>query len=171
MKIAKSCSKLNVFSELCINARIAIAGILCSIEFGDVSDFEFQLRRRDGEIRIALQSTFVTRDDSGSSGAYQGFILDITDRKQAEIEIRRRNRELLALNAIAELLRQSATLDEVLAGALAKVTELFAADVASVYLLDESSRTLEARCRRGLRMKGRTARPYPSMFAASLSIS
>ena len=29
--------------------------------------------------------------------AYQGFLLDVTEQKQAEIEIRRRNRELLAL--------------------------------------------------------------------------
>ena len=67
-------------------------------EYGEVNDFEFRFRRRDGEIRIAQESSFVTRDDSGAIVAYQGFLLDVTERKQAEMEIRRRNRELLALN-------------------------------------------------------------------------
>jgi two-component system NtrC family sensor kinase len=106
-------------------------------EFGEVRDFEFQFRRRDGEIRTAHLSAFCTRDAAGSSVAYQGFLLDVTERKQAETEIRRRNEELLALNAIGDLLRQSSTLDDGLAQALCKVTELFSADAGVVYRLDE----------------------------------
>jgi two-component system NtrC family sensor kinase len=111
-------------------------------EYGEVSDFEFQFRRRDGEIRTARESSFATRDDSGAIIAYQGFVLDITEHKQAEMDIRRRNRELLALNAIAELLTQCSTLEEGLNDALLKVTELSAVDAAVVYFLDESARTL-----------------------------
>ena len=106
-------------------------------EFGEVRDFEFQFRRRDGEIRTAHLSAFCTQDAAGSSVAYQGFLLDITERKQAETEIRRRNEELLALNAIGDLLRQSLTLDDGLAQALGKVAELFSADAGAVYRLDE----------------------------------
>jgi PAS domain S-box-containing protein len=111
-------------------------------EYGEVSDFEFQFRRRDGEIRTARESCFATRDDSGEIVAYQGFVLDITEHKQAEMDIRRRNRELLALNAIGELLTQCATLEEGLNDALLKVTELSAVDAAAVYFLDEPTRTL-----------------------------
>ncbi len=32
--------------------------------------------------------------------AYQGFLLDVTERRQAEQEIRRRNRELVVLNSL-----------------------------------------------------------------------
>jgi PAS domain S-box-containing protein len=113
------------------------------LEYGEVTDFEFQFRRRDGEIRTAHESSFVTRDDSNAIVAYQGFVLDVTDRKQAEMEIRRRNRELMALNAIAETLSQSAALDEVLARAILKIAELFSADLGAVYLLDEPHRTLK----------------------------
>lgn len=112
-------------------------------EYGGVTDFEFHFRRRDGEIRTAHESSFVTRDDSGAIVAYQGFVLDVTERKQAEMEIRRRNRELLALNAIAEILSQSPKLEDALAHALAKIAELFSADVATVYFLDEPTRTLK----------------------------
>lgn len=112
-------------------------------ECGEVTDFEFQFRRRDGEIRTAHESSFVTRDDSGAIVAYQGFVLDVTDRKQAEMEIRRRNRELLALNAIAETLSQTSALHDVLARAILKIAELFNADLGAVYLLDEPTRVLK----------------------------
>jgi PAS domain S-box-containing protein len=111
-------------------------------EHGEVNDFEFLFRRRDGEVRTGRESSFVTRDDSGAVAAYQGFLLDITESKQAEMEIRRRNRELLALNSIAELLSRSDRLDAVLGRAVLKIAELFAADVCSIYLLDENTSSL-----------------------------
>ena len=112
-------------------------------EHGQVNDFEFQFRRRDGEIRTAHESSFATRDDRGAITAYQGFVLDVTERKQAELEIRRRNRELLALNSIAELLGESGPLEDVLTRALVKVTQLLVVDTGALYLLDEPGRILK----------------------------
>jgi two-component system NtrC family sensor kinase len=112
-------------------------------EYGEVVDFEFEFRRRDGEIRTAHESSFATRDDSGAVVAYQGFLLDITDQKQAEIDVRRRNRALLALNAIGELLGQAVALEDGLTAALLKVTELFSVSAAAVYFLDQPSRVLK----------------------------
>ncbi len=112
-------------------------------EYGEVTDFEFQFRRRDGEIRTAQESSFVTRDPSGAIVAYQGFLLDITEQKRAEMDIRQRNRELLALNAIAEVLGNSAQLEDGLSGALIKVNELFSADASAVFFLDENTRLLK----------------------------
>jgi PAS domain S-box-containing protein len=112
-------------------------------EHGQVSDFEFHFRRHDGEIRIAHESSFVTRDDSGAIVAYQGFLLDVTDRKHAEMEIRRRNRELLALNSIGSMLGQSADLEDILNRALPKVAELFKVETSAIYLLDEPLHTLK----------------------------
>ena len=111
-------------------------------DYGEVVDFEFQFRRRDGDIRTAHESSFATRDDSGAVVAYQGFLLDITEHKQAENDIRRRNRALLALNAIAELLSQASALEDGLTAALLKVTDLFSVDTAAVYFLDEAGKTL-----------------------------
>jgi two-component system NtrC family sensor kinase len=112
-------------------------------EYGEVNDFEFRLRRRDGEIRTVQESSFAARDSSGTIVAYQGFLLDVTERKQAELEIRRRNRELLALNAVAELLAQSSALAEVLTSALHKIAELFTVDASAVYFFDESAKYLK----------------------------
>jgi two-component system NtrC family sensor kinase len=111
-------------------------------EHGQVADFEFQFRRRDGEIRSAHLSAFVTRDEAGSPIVYQGFVLDITERKHAESEIRRRNQELLALNTIGELLRHS-KLNEGLTEALRKVIDLVALDVGAVFMFNDRAKTLK----------------------------
>jgi PAS domain S-box-containing protein len=135
--------KVDIPSELYVDAEERARLTRLLHEYGEVTDFEFHFRRPDGDIRIAHESSFVTRDPQGAIVAYQGFVLDVTERKQAEMEIRRRNRELLALNAIAELLSQSPKLEDALSHALAKIGELFSADVASVYFLDENTRCLK----------------------------
>ena len=111
-------------------------------EHGQVADFEFQFRRRDGEVRSAHMSAFVTRDEAGSPIVYQGFVLDITERKHAESEIRRRNQELLALNTIGELLRHSKLTDG-LTEALRKVIDLLALDVGAVFMFNDRAKTLK----------------------------
>jgi PAS domain S-box-containing protein len=115
-----------------------------------VSNFEFQIRRKDGEIRTLLESSFVTRDSSGRITAYQGFVLDISERKQAEQEIRRRNRELLVLNAIGQTLNQPLALDEMLNRALCQVVELFGADQGAVYLLDRDTQIVSRAAAHGM---------------------
>src|SRR6201990_834784 len=81
-------------------------------EHGSVADFEFEIRRRDGEVRIMMESSIAVRDTQGTVTAFQGFLLDITDRKRAEQEIRRRNRELLVLNSIAQRMVEAVDLND-----------------------------------------------------------
>lgn len=124
-------------------------------EYGEVVDFEFQFHRRDGEIRTAHESSFATRNEKGEVVAYQGFLLDVTEQKQADWDIRRRNRALLALNGIGETLNQSAGLEDGLTAALMKVIELFSAEVASVYFLDETINALKLAASIGYRHEKR----------------
>ncbi|HEV3253874.1 MAG TPA: ATP-binding protein [Candidatus Acidoferrales bacterium] len=106
---------------------------------GEVTNFEFRLRRRDGEIRTVSETSFATRNASGGLSAYQGFLLDVTEGKRAERELRRRNRELMALNSIAQMLGQSLDMEDALEGVLNKVVRLFSADIGAIYLLDQAS--------------------------------
>ena len=62
-----------------------------------VRNFEVTLRRKDGTLLTAMESSFATRNAEGKIERYQGFLLDMTEKKRAEDEIRRRNRELNAL--------------------------------------------------------------------------
>lgn len=108
-------------------------------EHGAVEDFEFQVRRKDGEILTVLESSIAARDASGAVTAFQGFMLDVTERKRAEQEVRRRNRELMVLNSIGQTLSQALELPDLLGRSLRQVTELFGLDMASIYLLDEKT--------------------------------
>jgi PAS domain S-box-containing protein len=111
-------------------------------QHGSVADFEFEMRRKDGEFRTMLESSIAVRDAAGNVTAYQGFLLDITERKRAEQEIRRRNRELLVLNSIAQTLTESLDLTDSLHRTLRQMAELFSLDATSLYLFDEKATKL-----------------------------
>ncbi len=111
-------------------------------EHGAVADFEFEMRRKDGEIRTVLESSIAVRDNSGIVTAYQGFVLDISERKRAEHEIRRRNRELMVLNSIGQTLTESMDLTDSLRRTLSQLTELFSLDTSSLYLFSDNGTTL-----------------------------
>ncbi|HEX6503948.1 MAG TPA: GAF domain-containing protein [Terriglobales bacterium] len=104
-----------------------------------VRNFEVTMRRKDGTLLIAVESSFASRDSFGKIDRYQGFLLDMTEKKRAEEEIRRRNRELNALNAMAVIATQSFDLDEILNLTLRQVVTLFGAETGSVYLSDASN--------------------------------
>jgi len=105
-----------------------------------VRDFEVTLRRKDGSTLTAVESSFAFRDEAGKIERYQGFLLDITEKKHAEDEIRRRNRELNALNAMAVIATQSFDLDEILNLTLRQVISLLGAEAGSVYLAEPEHR-------------------------------
>ncbi|MDP9340435.1 MAG: PAS domain S-box protein [Acidobacteriota bacterium] len=111
-------------------------------EHGTVADFEFEIKRKDGELRTVLESSIAIRDTAGNVTAYQGFVLDITERKRAEHEIRRRNRELLVLNSIGQTLSESMDLTDSLRRTLTQLTELFDLDATSLYLFNDTGSTL-----------------------------
>jgi PAS domain S-box-containing protein len=111
-------------------------------QHGTVADFEFEMRRKDGELRTMLESSIAVRDAAGNVSAYQGFLLDITERKRAEQEIRRRNRELLVLNSIGQTLTESMDLADSLHRALRQIAELFSLDATSLYLFDQEGTQL-----------------------------
>ena len=111
-------------------------------EHGTVADFEFEMKRKDGEIRTVLESSIAVKDAAGNVTAYQGFLLDITERKRAEQEIRRRNRELLVLNSIGQTLMESMDLGDSLHRTLRQMAELFSLDACALYLFDEAGTTI-----------------------------
>ncbi|MGD0213709.1 MAG: GAF domain-containing protein [Terriglobales bacterium] len=120
-----------------------------------VRNFEITVRRKDGTLLVVAQSCFATRDSSGHIERYQGFVLDITEKKRSEDEMRRRNRELNALNAMAVIATQSFDLDEILNLTLRQVISLFGAETGSVYLAAEPEGTFRRRAGWGPRSEAR----------------
>ena len=127
---------LNLDKEICIdpkqreNFRRELEG------HNYVRNFDVTLRRKDGTILLAVESSFATRNSSGGIERYQGFVLDMTEKRRAEDEMRRRNRELNALNAMAVVAAQSFDLDEILNLTLRQVVSLFGAESGTVFLSD-----------------------------------
>jgi len=112
------------------------------LDHGSVADFEFDMLRKDGDVRTVLESSNAVKDAAGNVIAYQGFLLDITERKRAEQDIRRRNRELLVLNSIATTLNESLDLSDSLHRTLRQMCELFGLDASSLYLVDSTNEML-----------------------------
>jgi len=124
-----------------------------------VRNFEITVRRKDGTLMSVAQSCFATRDASGLIERYQGFVLDITEKKRSEDDMRRRNRELNALNAMAIIATQSFDLDEILNLTLRQVMSLFGAETGSVYLAVEPDGTYRQRAGWGQRSEARVRMP------------
>jgi two-component system NtrC family sensor kinase len=110
-----------------------------------VRNYEVTLRRKDGSRITVLETSFASRDSTGAVDCFQGFMLDISAKKRAEEEMRRRNRELHALNTIAVTATHSLELPEILEVTLQQVMELFRTDTGAIYLADEDRHVLERR--------------------------
>jgi PAS domain S-box-containing protein len=144
---------LNVDSEICVDSRQRET-FLREIEAHNyVRNFEISMRRKDGSLLLVAESSFVTRDGTGSIERYQSFALDVTEKRRAEEEMRRRNRELNALNAMAVVAAQSFDLDEILNLTLRQVVTLFGAESGSMYLCDTNSPTFRRRAAWGPRSR------------------
>lgn len=66
--------------------------------YGEVSDFESRVYRKDGSIIWISESARTVCDAGGEVRYYQGFVEDITSRKQAESEREKFTEELFQLN-------------------------------------------------------------------------
>ena len=138
---------------------------------GYVRNFEYRLRRKDGKEITVIESSFATQDPAGRIERYQGVLMDVTEMKRVEDEIRRRNRELYVLNNIAVTFNQSFDLDEILQLTMLQIVELLSTDTASVYLFDEPTNELVKKAAYGYRsafVSGSQAFPLPAGFVESM---
>jgi PAS domain S-box-containing protein len=64
---------------------------------GYLHNAEWQIRRKDGSTLWVLENSSAHIDQQGNVVQYQGFLLDVTDKKHAEDALHRRNAELTEL--------------------------------------------------------------------------
>ena len=154
---------LNLDSEICVDGKQREA-FRSEIEAHNyVRNFDVTLRRKDGTLLLAVESSFATRNGTGSIERYQGFVLDMTEKRRAEDEMQRRNRELNALNAMAVVAAQSFDLDEILNLTLRQVVTLFGAESGTVYLSDADNPIFRRRAAWGPRSRD-SVRPAEISF-------
>jgi PAS domain S-box-containing protein len=144
---------LNLESEICVDPkqREAFRKELEAHNF--VRNLDVTLRRKDGTLLLASESSFASRNGTGAIERYQGFVLDMTGKRRAEDEMQRRNRELNALNAMAVVAAQSFDLDEILNLTLRQVVTLFGAESGTMYLSDTDNPTFRRRAAWGPRSR------------------
>ena len=144
---------LNLDSDICVDPKQRESFRKEIESHNYVRNFDVTLRRKDGTLLLAVESSFATRDVTGTIERYQGFVLDMTEKRRAEDEMRRRNRELNALNAMAVVAAQSFDLDEILNLTLRQVVTLFGAESGTVYLSDSDNTTYRRRAAWGPRSR------------------
>jgi PAS domain S-box-containing protein len=67
-------------------------------EKGTVEDYELQMHRKDGSIVWISANTRAVRNDAGNLLYYEGFVTDITDRKEAEAALKEHMAKLEEIN-------------------------------------------------------------------------
>ena len=75
-------------NELVVDSSRRDAEMLILAREGAVREYELQIRRPDGEIRTVLDTAYQVKDPNSGETLYHGILVDITDRKQLEQQLR-----------------------------------------------------------------------------------
>lgn len=134
--IGRSSLDINIWVEPDRRARL-VAALLST---GEVSDFEAAFRMKDGRIRTGLMSARTMKINGEM--CILSITRDITERKQAELEIRRQVERLAALHAVDVAITSGSNLQETLAVLLKNVTDHLQVDGAAVLLYQPGAQTL-----------------------------
>ena len=103
---------------------------------GWVRDYEVRLKRKNGELMVGLETSFAIRDEAGNLVQLQGFLLDITARKQAEQQLQQHVETLSASNQLAARLTGSLDTQELLRILAGEMRGIFPFDFVAGYLVD-----------------------------------
>jgi len=106
-------------------------------------DGELALRRRDGAAIVVHVSVRTVRDAKGPIGSHEGHVEEITERKQAEAQLRRQADEFETLYEITRDLAVRRDLPDVLDSIARHAQRLLAAASSHVFLYDEARSDLE----------------------------
>ncbi len=98
---------------------------------------EHRITRSNGEIRNAYSRVKVYRDENGNPLRLLGSTQDITDRKQAEVQIERNMHQLAALEHMGQTVVASLDLAVVLSRVIEEISSLLGAEGVSVLLIED----------------------------------
>lgn len=89
-----------------------------------IRDVELQMKRKDGNATWISLSVEPMKDQDGKIIESRSMVIDISERKQAEEALDRRNKELFSLNVIANTISRSLELDRLLDDTLRTVLDM-----------------------------------------------
>lgn len=109
-----------------------------TINAGNVWSGELVNRRKDGSFYIENQSIAPVRNNHYEITHYIAIKQDITNRKQAEIQMERHNRELVMLSQLGQSVVSSLELPKIFADVIDQVTPLVGAECLSIILRENN---------------------------------
>ncbi len=104
---------------------------------------EYRVLHRDGTVRWTDDRTTIVRDADGKALYYEGVVIDITGRKQAEQEIARRAKELETVAQVGVATTTILDMDHLLQQVVDLTKERFNLYHAHIYLLNAAGDQLE----------------------------
>ena len=120
-------------------------------EVGGQFRTEYRLIARDGQTVWVSDEAVMIYDSAGRPNCWQGILLDITARKQAEGQIQSQIKRLAALRTIDTAIANSVDLPTTLDIALGQAVALLGVDAADVLLLNPHTLILNYAAGRGFR--------------------
>jgi PAS domain S-box-containing protein len=112
-------------------------------ETGEPYKVEYRIRTRDGQTKWIYDEAWLLHDASGKPLFWQGFMIDITERKHAEMELQHRAAELSALQETVLNLTMRRSLPDLLNLIVERATRLLNANGGGLYLVDAESETIK----------------------------
>ncbi len=120
------------------------------IESGIGKAFEHRIMHSDGSIRYVYAQGEVARDSTGKIIKLFGIILDITERKRAEDELLKRNRDLSILYSTVSIATEYKNIDDILGYVLTELLDYQGSEAGGIYLIDEGSDEIVLHAHKGL---------------------
>ena len=138
------------YSFLALSCGPAMRDRLNNRDDGVREQYECEFVRKDGGSITALMIASPFTDNSGKFRGLIAGVMDITERKRAEEEIRIRNEQLMVLNQVVGASAASLSLAELLEDSLEKTLEMMGFDVGIVYMLDAERKRALLQHQKGL---------------------
>jgi PAS domain S-box-containing protein len=110
---------------------------------------EYEIRDPGGSLRRLRSNLWVGRDPEGHPSRVDGVVTDITHQKRVNDQLAHRNRELAALNRIAEISLTASSSEEGLEGILREVTGVLELPLGAIEHLDRANDCLVVAATRG----------------------
>ncbi len=112
-------------------------------ETGEPFKAEYRIRTRDGQTKWIYDEAWLLHDASNKPLFWQGFMIDVTERKHAEIELQHHAAELSALQEMVLNLTIQRSLPELLNLIVERATRLLNANGGGLFLVETESETIK----------------------------
>jgi PAS domain S-box-containing protein len=111
-------------------------------ETGEAFKVDYRIRNRQGETKWMHDEAWLIRDAAGKPLFWQGFMIDITDRKRVEMELEHHAAELSALQETVLNLTYRHSLPELLNLIVERAANLLNANGGGLYLVEPDNKSI-----------------------------